>query len=265
MNCRSHADGFSDGPPETTRDRFLGGLIEIDQPRSGGHRSGLDAILLAAALPPQAAGRLADLGCGVGVAGLAALALNPHLSVTLVDNDEGALKLAARNAARAAADRVRLLAADVTGERRARREAGLQPQSADFVITNPPFNPAGRSRRSPYPDRARAHTLDDEALVRWLDTATWLLAPKGELVVIVRTERLPLVLGTLTRALGGIAVLPIQARPATPALRVLVTGRQGSSAPFRILPPLVLHDETGSGFRPEAALIFQGKARIGFD
>lgn len=254
---------------ETTHDRFLGGLIEVEQPKSGFHRSGLDAILLAATLPRDAQGTLTDLGAGVGVAGLAALARCPGLSLTLVDNDPTALALAARNAERSCArpagrPAIRIVDADATLKGRARRAAGLEPQSADFVITNPPYNHAGRSRPSPRPGRARAHAVDDSSLRAWIDTAIWLVRPKGTLTLIVRTDRLPLVLGALTPALGEVSVLPVQARAGEAAKRVLVRGRLGSRAPFRLLPSLILHHAAGPGFTPQAAAILENGRELSF-
>ena len=79
---------------KVTRDRFLGGKIEVLQPSANGHRSGLDAILLAATLPKDCKGNVADLGSGSGVAGLAAIALRPQLNVLLVENNPGMAELA---------------------------------------------------------------------------------------------------------------------------------------------------------------------------
>ena len=53
----------------TSRDGFLGNKLTIEQPAIGAHRAGLDAVLLAAALPDGTAGQVVDLGAGVGIAG----------------------------------------------------------------------------------------------------------------------------------------------------------------------------------------------------
>ena len=57
-----------------TVDAFLGGLVEAVQPASGHHRSGLEAVLLAASLDSRISGTVVDLGAGAGVAGFCAAA-----------------------------------------------------------------------------------------------------------------------------------------------------------------------------------------------
>ena len=71
-------------PP--TRDMFHDAAFEILQPVNG-HRAGLDALLLAAALPENAEGTVADLGAGAGTAGLAALNLNRELDLLAVEKN----------------------------------------------------------------------------------------------------------------------------------------------------------------------------------
>ena len=62
----------SDSDAGLTRDAFLGGRVRIWQPKSG-FRSGIDAVLLAAAVPARTGETVLELGCGTGAA-LACLA-----------------------------------------------------------------------------------------------------------------------------------------------------------------------------------------------
>ena len=52
---------------DLTEDGFLGGRLQILQPRKG-YRAGTDPVLLAAAVPAQAGQSVLELGCGAGVA-----------------------------------------------------------------------------------------------------------------------------------------------------------------------------------------------------
>ena len=116
---------------------------------SRGHRSGHDAVLLAATVAREAEGSLVELGSGVGVAGLIAAARAPRLSVTLVDIDEDLLALALENARRnGLVERVRAIRLDVAAPGAERARAGLGVESADLVILNPPFFRGGREQGS---------------------------------------------------------------------------------------------------------------------
>ncbi len=90
---------------------------------------------------PALAGRGADLGCGIGILARAvierALAEGRDVSLSLIDNDLRALRLAERNLKGAPV---------VTLWRDVRRAADL-PSGLDFVVMNPPFHDAGTENR----------------------------------------------------------------------------------------------------------------------
>jgi tRNA1(Val) A37 N6-methylase TrmN6 len=248
----------------TTVDAFLGGRVEAVQPAAGHHRSGLEAVLLAAAISPDAAGRVLDLGAGAGVAGLCAAARAPAIAVTLVERELELLAAAsealARPANRAAADRVALARLDIaTDGETARAAAGVLREEAAIVLTNPPFRPEGAVRASPHPARAAAH-IAEGGLDPWFRFAAWALRPGGALVAILPAASLCEALDGLAGRFGDIAALPVHPRRDEPALRVLVAARKGSRAPFSLLPGLFLHD--GPRFTPAAEAILRGTAGI---
>src|SRR5262249_52949707 len=84
---------------QLTDDAALGGHLRLLQPRRG-HRFGHDAILLAAATPARSGDRVADLGAGVGAAGLALACRVPSARITLVEIDAHLAALAQENATR---------------------------------------------------------------------------------------------------------------------------------------------------------------------
>ena len=73
-------------PDAMSEDAFLGGRVRLRQPVSG-NRAGLDALLLAAAVPARADERLTDFGAGSGIAGLAVAARCGPLDLLAVDSD----------------------------------------------------------------------------------------------------------------------------------------------------------------------------------
>src|SRR5690606_27534831 len=111
-----------------TVDAFHRGDFFLVQPRRG-HRSGMDAMMLAAAVPSGFAGRLADLGAGAGAAGLAVASRCPSSRVVLVERSPQMMAYAHRTLDLEENARLRqraeLLVADVTLTGRDRLAAGL--------------------------------------------------------------------------------------------------------------------------------------------
>ncbi|MEL6434627.1 MAG: methyltransferase, partial [Pseudomonadota bacterium] len=54
---------------DLTKDDFLGGRLQLLQPRAG-YRAGIDPVLLAASVEARKGQSILDLGCGVGTAAL---------------------------------------------------------------------------------------------------------------------------------------------------------------------------------------------------
>jgi tRNA1(Val) A37 N6-methylase TrmN6 len=247
-------------------DAFHDGAFAVRQPRRGGHRAGLDALLVAAAVPADAAGLLVDLGAGVGVAGLAALARAPELAAALVERDAATAALARASLAlpgnAALARRARIVEVDVTAPAALRAAAGLAAGAADWVILNPPFHPAGRVRVSPAAGRRAAHVAAAGDLDAWLRVAAWALKPDGRVALIYRADALPAVLAALAGRFGGLVLHPIHPRAGTPAHRIVVTGRRGSRALPAILPGLVLHPPGSNLYLPAADAILRGRAGL---
>lgn len=249
---------------ERPADRLLDGRLALEQPADG-HRAGTDAILLALSAPEGFAGHAVDLGSGVGAVGLAVAVMEPLARVTLVEIDPATAALARRNVgANGCEGRVDVVEADVLAPPAVRRAAGLAAGSAALVLTNPPFDTAGRVRASPDAVRRRAHVMGEGDLDRWIRGALDLLAPRGTLLCIHRAAALPALLAALDRRFGAVAARPVLPRHGDAATRVLVRAVKGSRAPFALLAPLVLHEPDGR-FTPQAEAIHRGSARLRWD
>ena len=233
---------------DISEDAVLGGSLKIRQPLRG-HRVGHDAILLAAAVCARAGQRAADLGAGVGAAGLALSMRIPGLVTTLVEIDARLCELAADNAKlNGLSGRVTVVCADA-GDVDALRGNGLAAESFDCVLMNPPFFDARRHNVSPDPRRRSAHVGDPALLTRWVGVSAWLLGRAGTVTLIWRADGLAEVLSTLVPAFGDISVLPVLPRAGVAAVRVLVRATKGSAASQTTCRPLVLNDDQG---RPTA-------------
>lgn len=231
---------------DLTDDAVLGGRLHLLQPQRG-HRFGHDAILLAAATPARDGDRIADLGAGVGAAGLALAARVPGTKVKLVEISADLVALAALNSARNhLVDRVNAVALDVAASAADYAAAGLPPASCDAVLMNPPFRDPSRHKPSPDQRRRAAHDLAPSSLATWIDAAARLLRRRGVFTAIFRADGLVDLVGAIAPHFGAIAVLPVHGKPGAPAIRIIVGAVKGSNAPPVILPGLVLAAEDGT-------------------
>ena len=246
---------------DIVEDRLLDGQLLRRQPRKG-HRAGSDAILLAAALPEAGEGSLLDIGAGVGTVGLAAALRQPDLRVTLLERDPELAALARQNAAlNGLAQRVGVVAADVTARAAVLSALGLKPASFDVVAMNPPFYPPGGTRASPTPNRKAAHVAEG-SLAPWFRAARRLLKPGGRLAVIHRAEALPELLRDLGGGFGAVAIRPVHGLADRPAIRVIVTAVLNSRKPAELLPAFVINGADGR-LTPLSDAVHRGRASLG--
>ena len=240
---------------DLTQDRILGGRLLLVQPRRG-HRAGSDAVLLAAAVPARPGESVADLGAGVGTAGLAVLLRVPETRAHLVEIDRDTAALAARNIAGNALDgRAFVHCADVAA-------IGVDDLGgqADHVLSNPPFNDS-TGRKPPSPDTARARVAPPDLLEDWVRAAARLVKPGGSLTMIHRPDALSALLGAFGSRFGSVTLRFIHPRVSEPAVRVLVQGWRGRRGRLDVLSPLVLHG--AGGFTAEAEAIHRDLAPLG--
>jgi tRNA1(Val) A37 N6-methylase TrmN6 len=242
---------------DITEDAFLGGQLLLKQKRSG-HRAGHDAILLAAATQARAGDRVVDLGAGIGTAGLALARRAAGISLSLVEIDPELAELARANAA-ANAIAAETIVLDVTADAQAFAEHGLVPDGVDIVMMNPPFNDPVRHRGSPDQSRHTAHVATEETLHAWVHAARRILRSNGVLTLIWRADGLAEVLAALSRGFGSLSILPVHGEAGRPAIRVLVRAVKGGRAPTRLLPGLMLNDESRVP-KKEVRNILEGRA-----
>lgn len=245
-----------------TTDALLGGLVRLKQPRKG-QRASADAVMLAAAvMAPKKSGagaQVLELGCGSGVAMLCVAARLKNVSVTGLELQSDLVALCARNiAANGFGDRL----AVHEGDLRARRIAGLTPNSFDQVFANPPYFDVARHRVSPHAGRAAARAEADDADVgHWIAAMLRYARPNAGLTLIHKAERLGDILAALESKAGAIRVIPLWSRPGQPAKRVIVRAVKGSKAPLVLTPGLVLHTADG-GYLPEIDAVLRSGAAL---
>jgi FkbM family methyltransferase len=249
-------------PAAVTDDVFLGGSVAILQPKSG-YRAGIDAVLLAASAPARSRGRqrVLDMGAGVGTVGLCLARRIGTADVTLLEFQPELAEIARRNIARNSLEgRARVVEADIGAAQATLARAGLQPDSFDHALANPPFHADGRGTPARDLSKAAAHAMAPDALALWVRVMARFVKPRGAATMIHKAEALGEILAAFDGRFGAIKVLPIHPRAGDPAIRVIVRGTKGSRAPMQLLSGFVLHGEGGGFTRAADAILRHGAA-----
>ncbi len=228
---KNHADGF------------LGHALTIQQPPDG-HRSGTDAVLLAASIEETDGQNYLELGCGVGVATLCVAHRLAGAQVTGIDADATLIAMAKDNAhANQLEKRVDFIGQDIHADF---ESWSLPPASFGHVFANPPFHAPDQSTVPPNQSKQHAHIAHPDTLDIWVKRAATLLTAGGRLTLIHRPQALPAILAAMQSRFGGIRLKALHPTATQTASRILISGQRDSRAALTCHPPLALHDSQGS-------------------
>ena len=203
-------------------------------------KPGTDAFLLGYFARPRAGDTVCDLGAGVGLIGFLLLAREPSLALHNVDASAASLRLASRTA-------------EVNGLPVSQHLADLRclegvlgAGSMDYVVSNPPYFPAGSGHVPPNQDRRQARMETCCTLEDVCTAAARLLRWGGRFALVHRPERLcDVLLALRERGLEPKRLRLVQHTVSAAPSLVLVESRRGGRPSLAVEPPLVLRDERG--------------------
>ena len=260
---------------EVTNDHLLDGRIRYGQPAHG-FRSGIEPVILAAAIPLRPGDRILEAGSGAGAALLCAAARVANIIGVGIELDTELACLAQANAR--ANDRANVLyvAADVLALPVGGR--------FDHACANPPYHAPGGTR-SPVPRRDRAKRSQDGIpngrpngmpdgmptgmpnrmpsgmLSSWACALAAPLRHRGTLTFILPTAMLGLCMRAMEDAGCRVdAVFPLWPKAGRSAKLMLVQAIKGGRGSPRLLPGLVLHQPDGRFTEAAAAILRKGDA-----
>jgi tRNA1(Val) A37 N6-methylase TrmN6 len=236
---------------ETTDGTLLGGRVSYAQPAHG-FRSGIEPVLLAAAIPARPGQTVLEAGTGAGAAVLCLAARVPGLTGLGVERDPALAALAARNVRTNGMAGLHIVTADV---------AALPLRAVlDHALANPPYHAAGGTP-SPDDGRRAAKQADAALFARWIEALAAVLRHRGTLTLIVPAAAVPACLAALTACdCPPERLLPLWPMAGRPAKLAVLRGTKSGRGAFRVLPGLVLHD-AGGAFTAEAdAVLRSGSA-----
>ncbi|HET8997045.1 MAG TPA: methyltransferase [Acetobacteraceae bacterium] len=251
MPAKSPDDGAAALPPAVTGGHLLGGRVRYLQPAEG-FRSGIEPVLLAAAVPARPGERILEGGSGAGAALLCLAARVAGVIGTGVERDPALAELAAANAA-ANGLPLQFIAAEL-------ETAALQGPF-DHAMANPPYHAAG-GPASPDAARETAKRGAPGLLTAWAERLGGSLRRHGSLTLILPAWRVAECLLAMQAAqCPPAAIQPLWPKAGREAKLVLVQGRRFGRAPLRLLPGLALHEADGS-FTPRAEAVLRGGGKL---
>jgi tRNA1(Val) A37 N6-methylase TrmN6 len=238
--------------PEHTDGHLLDGRVSYAQPRHG-FRSGIEPVLLAAAIPAQPGSRVLEGGSGAGATLLCLAARVPGIVGVGIERDAPLAALARQNAAANRWSDLTFDAADIT--------SAQLDDTFDHACANPPYHTAGGT---PSPDQARqaAKSAGAGQLAAWAVALARPLRTHGTLTFILPAAILVEAIDAFVRArCPPTALLPLWPQPGQAAKLLLLRGVKGSRAPLRLLSGLTLHTPSGS-FTAETQSVLRDAALL---
>ncbi|MFC0570892.1 tRNA1(Val) (adenine(37)-N6)-methyltransferase [Gluconobacter japonicus] len=240
----------SSSPSEKERTgTLLDGRLRYTQFRQG-YRTGLEPVLMAAAIPARGGETVLEAGCGAGAGLLCLAARVAGVSGIGLEADGDTVELAAHNFlnnpfpdSRTHLSVVQAVLPDIPPS--LRTKAPTANGRFHHVMANPPWHSA---HGTPSPDERRRLALstansDPQA---WISALSRWVLPGGTLTFIISTAIADRACQTLLEnGCGSIQLYPFWPKQGREAKLVLVQAIHGGKSIFRLKPGLTLHDEDG--------------------
>jgi tRNA1Val (adenine37-N6)-methyltransferase len=217
---------------ETTTGTLLGGRVAYEQPRIG-YRTGIEPVLLAAAVPARAGERVLEGGTGAGAGLLCLAARVPGIMGQGVERDPALAALARRNAVANGFTGIIITTSDLLDL--------PMDVPADHAMANPPWHQVDGTATSDE-QRDAAKRGRPGLIAAWSQALGKRLRHHGTLTLILPARATAESLAALEAAdCGSLTLLPLWPTAGREARIVLVRGVRGGRGGTRVLPGLTLH------------------------
>lgn len=222
--------------PGETLDELGSGDLKIIQQRDG-YRFSLDPVLLCAFARIACGDTVVDLGSGSGIIPLLLARRSPASRIIGIERQPELAERSRRSVAwNDLAARIDIHRADLREIHRL-----LGAESAQVVVSNPPYRPMDSGRISPASERAQARHEVAGDLRDFIAAAAYLLGTGGRFYLVYLAERLAELLSCLRQArLEPKRLRCVHSRPEAEARLVLVESRRGGQCGMALDPPLYI-------------------------
>jgi tRNA1Val (adenine37-N6)-methyltransferase len=221
--------------------------IKVYQSKKG-YRFSVDSLLLFSFVKVGHAKKVCDLGAGSGIIGLLLAKESPHLLVYLVELQKGLYENCLKNIRiNDLMERVYALNEDIKEIARGRAVKGLEANTFDIVVSNPPFRRPKTGKISPEDERAIARHEIAVELKDVLQASSRLLKNGGRLYIIYLPERIvELFEGLKDFGLEAKRLRFVHSRLNEPAKMVLVEAAKGRRPGIIVERPFIVYNTDGT-------------------
>lgn len=224
---------------EYTADDFLGGRVNLKQPRKG-YRITSDTVFLASSINLNTGDRILDVGAGTGgiLSCLAARIGDEIKNVTMhgIEIQSELISLARENN-----QEITYFHGDVLDD-----IEGCSPNSYHNVVSNPPYFEKGKISPSPFKTKAIAHGNELNDLKLWIERCMRMVRPKGYLTLVHRADRMDDILSILQDKAGSIIVFPFFPKKGENANRIIIRAQKGAKGLLILKSGMIVHKSDGN-------------------
>ncbi|HXV74625.1 MAG TPA: methyltransferase, partial [Sphingomonadales bacterium] len=222
-----------------------------------GYRAGMDAVLLAAAIPAKEGERTLDVGAATGAAALCLAKRLPGVCASGIEIQESLVEIGRANI------ELNGLTREVTLTHGSLldRPAPFPAASFDHVFANPPYFEHEQTLAPAAPAKSLAFVSKQASLGDWVDFMLAMAKPRGTVTFIFRAERVHDLLSLLVPRAGETVLFPLWPRKGKSAHLILVQARKGVHGASAVAPGLVLHGAS-NGYTRKAEGVLRGASAL---
>ncbi|HIC91328.1 MAG TPA: tRNA1(Val) (adenine(37)-N6)-methyltransferase [Syntrophaceae bacterium] len=226
---------------DETLDTIFNGRLKIIQKRHG-YRFSIDAILLPGFFTPQEGETGVDLGTGSGIIPLILASKTRVKRIFGIEIQEDLVEMARRNVTlNHLEDKISIIHGDMKN-----LEGIFDPESIDWVTSNPPYYRMGSGRINPHLQKAIARHEIKGSLEDVINASRYLLKPMGKMALIYCVERLvDLFYWLRTYNLEPKRLRLVYSDSLSQARFLLVEAIKGSGTELKIERPLYVYKPEG--------------------
>jgi tRNA1Val (adenine37-N6)-methyltransferase len=216
--------------------------IRLYQSKTG-YRFSVDSLLLYDFITLKEVNCIADLGAGSGIVGILLAKKYPGAGVTLLEIQDGLIRLAERNILlNHLEDRIKVVKCDL----RILAATSVKSRHYDLVVSNPPFRRLKSGLLNTEEEKAIARHEIKLRLPEFINASSSLLKAKGRLCMIYHPQRLSELIDTMRdKDIEPKRLRFVHSTASSESKMVLLEAVKGGRAGLKVEKPLYIYERDG--------------------